>query len=159
MSLLAEMHAMCDVLDQISINSEALSVEDALEVREGLGMLKSSVYKLSKKIEEQIKDRLEAQPQQVGDKIYEVIPKGKWRTNHDQVRNLICDRAQVDPETGEIFPTLQAVQRAVDLVYSAYVARADTPKAAFLREFGVTVEAVSLWEETGKDLVVKQAEK
>ncbi len=53
----------------------------------------------------------------------------------------------------------RSVQRAVDLVYSAYVARADTPRATFLREVGVTVEAVSLWEETGKDLVVKQAEK
>jgi len=158
MSLLAEMHAMCDVLDQISINSEALSVEEALDVRDGLTRLKQNVYKLSKKIEEQIKDQLEAQPLQRGDKIYEVRPKGKWRTNHEQLKNLICGRAQTDPGTGEIFPVEQAVRRAVDFVYSAFVIRSHTPKKPFLREFGLKLEDVSFWEETGRSLDEKPAD-
>jgi len=158
MSLLAEMHAMCDVLDQISINSEALSVEEALEVREGLTLLKQSVYQLNRKIEEQIKDRLEDQPKQVGDLVYKSVPKRKRRTDHDVVKNLISDLAQVDPETGEILRTLEAVRRAIDLVYKAFVAPADLPKTKFLRGIGKSIEEVSTWEETGRDLSVEQAD-
>ena len=153
MSMLAEIQAMCDVLDQITVRTESMSVEEALEARDGIAILKSSVARMSKAIEKMLLERLE-QPKQVGDRIIAVKPKGKWRTNHAQVRTLICHRACVDLDTGQIFNAQDAVQRAVDLVYRAYVTRSDVPTMAFLREFGFkTKQEVSFWEETGTELV------
>jgi len=158
MSMPAEISAMCDALDKFLIDSEALSIEDAVEVWKELPRLKSKANLLSRAIDKRVKDQLEGQTRQFGDLVIEVVPKWKWRTNHQQVKSLIIEFAQNNPVTGEFYPTGQAVQRAVDFVYSAYVTWADQPKSAFLREFGLTVEDVSLREETGRDLHVKQAD-
>jgi len=159
MSMLKRIREMSAELHQMSIESKALSDEDAVEVRDELPKLRSSVNDLIKEIEKQIMDRAEVQPLQVGNKIISNVPKEKQRAHHDQIKNLICGRAQTDPDTGEIFPLEQAVRRAVDFVYSAFVTRAILPRKPFLREFGLKLEDVSFWEETGKDLVIKQAEK
>ena len=158
MSKLAEIHAMCDVLDEWLLDCEALSDEEVVDIREGIPMLKASANALITRIEGQMMDRAEKQPLKLGDKIFQVNPKGKRRAHHDQIKNLICGRAQTDPDTGEIFPLEQAVRRAVDFVYSAFVTRSSIPKKPFLREFGLKLEDVSFWEETGKSLDEKPAD-
>ena len=121
-------------------------------------MLKASANELITRIEGQIMDRAEKQPLKLGGKILQVIPKKKQRAEHEKIKSLIRGRAQTDPDTGEIFPLEQAVRRAVDFVYSAFVTRSSLPRNPFLREFGLKLEDVSFWEETGKSLDEKPAD-
>jgi hypothetical protein len=149
----ADIRAVVDFVDAIATDADSLPVDQAAELFELLGLLKRSVSTALDAVSTALSSRLE-QPQVVDGKRYEVTVVGKWRPQHPAIKRLLVGWALVDRDTGESFDREQAVQRAVDLTYDAFVAPTTMPKKRLLDALGVDTCDVATWEETGTKLVV-----
>lgn len=153
MTASTEVRSMADVIGGLTADLDSLPLEDAIALLDALGELKRSVNAAHAAVEVALTARLD-EPHIIEGKRYEVTRAGKWRPQHPTIKRLLIGWALVDRDTGEAFEREQAVQRAVELTYDAFVAPSAMPKKRLLEALGVDTPDVASWEDTGPKLVV-----
>lgn len=154
MSHSKDIMAIVDVLKDVADASDTLTVDEGVAVLEALTALKQAVSQLSSLVDTQMVRILE-QPQTHNGKVYFRASKGKWRPDHQQIKRLICERASVNIETGELQDRDGAVRTAVDLAYEAFVSPSTMPKTGLLNKLGVAKDSVADFERTGFEIRIE----
>jgi hypothetical protein len=104
---IADLEAVGDVLDWVCEQSDSMSIETAIAMRDALDALGKKVAMAKSLCETQAKKMLDGQPIKIGDTIYVEKDTGKWRPNQPRIRNVIVTRAIYD-ENGERIGGIQA---------------------------------------------------
>jgi hypothetical protein len=149
-----DIRAIMDVLADVDEASDALSVEDAMALREALVELATRVRTSVGLIDSQLVSVLES-PREFNGQLYEVRPDGKWRPDHNRVKAEVKRHSVVDVSTGELRSAPDAVERCMSLLYSLYVAPSAMPKVGALEGLGLDKADVGHYERAGQKVSVK----
>ncbi len=147
-----------DALVEIANESDALSIEQAIDAREAIDALRRMTSVVIGFLDTQLKTLIESPVERNG-RVYVVKNDGKYRPDHNRIKQALEGWALVDRSTGETFDRETAVHRAVELAYSAFVAPSTMPKRALLDQLGLDKNDVAQWEYTGKKIEVFDLER
>lgn len=148
---LADIHAMCDVLDDIGEASDDIPSIDAIEIKDAITALRTKATTVIGLLDVQILSELDGQPIQHNDRIFTAERTGKWRPDQSRIRSHVVRAACVNDD-GEMLPTRDAVDRAVRIMNDLFVSPATVPKQTGLKLLGLTNKDVCDWEHTGTKL-------
>lgn len=151
----ADLLAMADVLDDVGEETDSMTVEQAVEMREAIAELIRRARGVMGLCDAQLVSILES-PRQFGGSIYSVVPDGKWRPLHENVRSAVIRAAAAD-EDGAIRGGRLAAEEATKIMYDLFVAASTMPKTGALERLGLVKDDVGLFERAGKKLRVEPA--
>lgn len=149
---IADLEAVGDVLDWVCEQSDSMSIETAIAMRDALDALGKKVAMAKSLCETQAKKLLDGQPIKVGDTVYMEKDTGKWRPNQPRIRNVVVARAIYDENGERIADTQDVARRAVSLMYDMFVSPSQMPKAGAMKALGIKNDDVADWEKTGSEL-------
>jgi hypothetical protein len=149
--------AVHDVVVAVGESADSMTPEQAAETLDALQRLKAATATAISMVETQLKQTLE-QPKVINGRLYAVKRDGKWRPIHARIKAALVGWAIVDRDTGETYNREQAVRRAVDLCYDAYVSPATMPKVGLLTSLGLDKSDVAQFEQTGTRLTITDLE-
>lgn len=137
MSLLPDVAAMIDVLDELAEKSDSMTVEEAVELRESIVELRQRAQTVLGLADTQLVTILES-PREIGGNLYEVRQSdGKWRPLHTKVIARVKEVAPFNTDTGEILSPSEAAERAALLMSNLYVSPQGMPKVGALKALGL----------------------
>lgn len=143
--------AMLDVLNDMCEETDAMSIEDAVFLRESVVELRQSAATLLGLIDTQLVTTLES-PRVINGNLYEVRKSdGKWRPDHMPVDAAVRRAAMAD-ENGEMHSVGVAVDEAVRIMADLYRAASTMPKIGALEKLGLKKYQVAD-QESGKPVL------
>jgi hypothetical protein len=144
-----EIEAMRSVVDDIVGDVESFDVERALEMLQALQGMASHLRQAIGAVETHLCDVLES-PREFNGKLYEIKNAGKWRPDHDEIKNRVRAASAVNAATGELIDRQTAVETAVDIMYDLFVSPSTMPKTGGLERLGLDKPDVADFERQGK---------
>lgn len=156
---IGDIDAMCDVLAQLEELSDSLDVDQALAFKDAVGRVVAKAQSTLSLLRSQAIATISDTPDRAvvrGGRVYAVKDTGKWRPDQNLVRRVVASKAVAAGEDGEMVSAFEAAARAVDMMYSLYVAPKDMPKVSGLEALGLAKSDVAHWEKTGTELEEKQ---
>ena len=150
---LADIEAIGDVVTWVAEQSEDMGLAAAIEMAEALAQLSTLIGKTKSLCEARAKKLMDGQPQKIGDKVYIEKATGKWRPDQSKIRRRVAVMSSCD-ENGEMLPSRDAAEKAVDLMYALFVSPLTMPKQGGMKQLGLEAKDVAEWERTGSELKV-----
>ena len=147
-----DIRAMMDVIDEMSNGTDSMSIEDAVALRDSVVELRRAAAVLLGFIDTQLVNTLES-PREINGMSYRIGNKGKWRPDRMIIDSRVR-RAALADENGEIRPAGEAVDEAIRIMNSCYVANATFPKTGALEALGLDKTEVGTFEGSGKELKI-----
>jgi hypothetical protein len=155
---IGDIDAMCDVLAQLEEASDSLDLDQAIAFKAAVGRVVAKAQSTLGLLRSQAIATISDTPDRAvvrGGRVYAVKDTGKWRPDQNLVRRVVATKAVAAGEDGEMVSAFEAAARAVDMMYSLYVAPKDMPKATGLESLGLEKSDVAHWEKTGTELEEK----
>ena len=129
--------ASIDVLNDVDEDTDSMSIEDAVAMREAVITLMSAARMTLALIDTQLVTTLES-PREINGMRYEVKKSdGKWRPDHMPVDAAVFRHSVADPETGELMDARMAAQAAIDMMADLYRSASTMPKTGALDKLGL----------------------
>lgn len=153
----ADVLAMGDVLDLIAEESDEMSLERAVELKDALGLMKAKLEATIGLLRTSAIRVLDDTPDRsaiVGGRVLTAKPTGKWRPEQSKIRSRVVGMSAFDAN-GEAVPAVEAAANAVNFMYDLFVAPKDFPKASGLEKLKLTKDDVGEFERTGTELTEK----
>lgn len=144
-----EVDAMRAVIDEIVGDVQSFNVERALEMLQALQGMASHLRQAIGAVETHLCDVLES-PREFNGKLYEIKNAGKWRPDHDEIKQRVRAASSLDAATGELLDRQMAVEIAVDIMYDLFVSPSTMPKTGGLERLGLDKPDVADFERQGK---------
>lgn len=150
----ADVLAMGDVLDLIAEESDTMSLERAVGLKDALGAMKAKLEAtigLLRTTAIRVLDDSPAKSAIVGGRVLTAKPTGKWRPDQGKIRQRVVGLSAYNAD-GEEVAAVDAAANAVNLMYDLFVAPKDWPKKSGLDKLHLTKEDVGEFERTGTEL-------
>jgi hypothetical protein len=129
--------AAADVLHDVDENTDSMSIEDAVAMREAVVALMSATRMTLALLDTQLVNTLES-PREINGMRYEVRKSdGKWRPDHSKVVPAVRAKACIDMGTGELVDAFAAAERAIAIMEDLYVSASTMPKVGALDKLGL----------------------
>jgi len=155
---IGDIDAMCDVLAQLEEISDSLDVDQAIAFKNAVGRVVAKAQSTLGLLRTQAITTISDAPDRAvvrDGTVYAVKDTGKWRPDQNLIRRVVASKAVASGDDGEMVSAFEAAARAVDMMYSLYVAPKDMPKATGLTSLGLEKSDVAHWEKTGTELEEK----
>ena len=156
MNIHPDIAAMIDVIAELNETTDSMTVEEAVHVRESVVELRRAANVLLGLCDTQLLAVLES-PREFDGMRYSVGNDGKWRPNQMKIDSAVKRHSLVD-ENGEVRPAGEAVERAIAMMRSCYVANSTFPKTGALDALGLDKPDVGHYEKTGSKVKVEPVE-
>ena len=150
----ADIDAMCDVLNDLAEVSDELTLEDAMALKAALGRAKTKIDEAIGLLRTQAITVLDDTPEHsavVGSTKVTAVPTGKWRPDQAKIRRTVAGKAAYNGN-GEPRPPFDAAEEAVRIMYRLFVSPQTFPKTGGLEELGFKKSDVGEFERTGTEL-------
>lgn len=148
--------AMADVLDGMAEDTDSLSVEAAVALRESVIELRRRAATLLGLIDTQLVSVLES-PREFNGIRYSIVNDGKWRPMHSKIKAAVKrDAVAIDTETGEMRSAAEAVDHAVETMYALFVSPSTFPKTGGLDDLSLDKGDVGRFEVSGRKVSTEE---
>lgn len=151
---LSDLDAMLDVLGELLEQVDDMDAKQAILFRDKADDVRRKADEVKAFMNSRALTTLDGQPIRVGDNVYMPKPTGKWRTDHEKIKNLVAVRAFNKPDGSGFENPRTAASKAVNMMYALFVSPSSVPKQGTLDQLGVDLKDFATYERTGKELKV-----
>lgn len=150
----ADILAATDVVDQLLNEADSATFAEAQALEPALSALVKKCNDAKAMLHSAAVAAMEGQPVVLDGVVHVPKAEGKWRVDWPKFRARVADAAKVSSEGVVLRTANQKVDRAIELMCSAFVSPATVPKAGALKLLRIDDLAdVASWEKTGTKIV------
>ena len=147
-NLATDVRALAGLVDRLDRN-------DSVEMIAALDDLGRAVSDTLSYARHHLMGMLDAQPTEIGGRLWKKQMDGKWRADHGTLAQRVAEHATVDRQTGEVRDVRTAVREALRIMSDLYVSPSTVPKTGALEKMGILKKEIAEWEFTGYRIVVE----